>query len=95
MVSARKLKPYESYARDEDYYREGGLVWLEVDQVIRQGDGTETAALRGDRERSVLRGIRKRDGQAELHDDLLPWPASVTGLPAKSWPVDNWASYCV
>lgn len=38
-AAARKPKPYPSYARGEDYYREGALVWLEADQVIRQGTG--------------------------------------------------------
>ncbi|MCB2049631.1 MAG: M61 family metallopeptidase [Novosphingobium sp.] len=43
VMAARKPKPYASYARGEDYYREGALVWLEADQVIRQG----TAGARG------------------------------------------------
>jgi predicted metalloprotease with PDZ domain len=43
VVAARKPKPYESFARGEDYYREGALVWLEADQIIRKG----TAGARG------------------------------------------------
>lgn len=39
VLAARKPKPYESFSRSEDYYREGALVWLEADQVIRQGTG--------------------------------------------------------
>lgn len=39
VASARKPKPYQSFARGEDYYREGALVWLEVDQIIRKGTG--------------------------------------------------------
>jgi len=39
VAAARKPKPYSSYARNEDYYREGALVWLEADQVIRRGTG--------------------------------------------------------
>jgi predicted metalloprotease with PDZ domain len=39
VVAARRPKPYATYARSEDYYREGALVWLEADQVIRQGTG--------------------------------------------------------
>jgi predicted metalloprotease with PDZ domain len=39
VVAARKPKPYPSFARGEDYYREGALVWLEADQVIRRGTG--------------------------------------------------------
>jgi predicted metalloprotease with PDZ domain len=37
IIAARKAKPYPSLARGEDYYGEGALVWLEVDQIIRAG----------------------------------------------------------
>ena len=37
IVSARRPKPYQSFARNEDYYREGALIWLEADQIIRAG----------------------------------------------------------
>ncbi len=37
IAAARRPKPYQSYARGEDYYREGALIWLEADQVIRAG----------------------------------------------------------
>ncbi|GGC08320.1 peptidase M61 [Novosphingobium endophyticum] len=39
VFAARKPKPYASLARGEDYYWEGAMVWLEADQVIRQGTG--------------------------------------------------------
>ena len=39
VVSARKSKPFGSLARGEDYYNEGALIWLEVDQVIGKGTG--------------------------------------------------------
>lgn len=35
----RKAKPYASLARNEDYYTEGALIWLEADQIIRAGTG--------------------------------------------------------
>jgi predicted metalloprotease with PDZ domain len=35
----RKPKPYLTLARGEDYYNEGALVWLEADQIIREGTG--------------------------------------------------------
>ena len=35
----RKPKPWPSLARERDYYTEAALVWLEADQVIRQGPG--------------------------------------------------------
>ena len=37
IISARKPKPYRTMARDEDYYQESALVWLEADQIIRAG----------------------------------------------------------
>lgn len=43
IIAARKPKPYPSLARGEDYYNEGALLWLEADQLIRQG----TAGKRG------------------------------------------------
>ncbi len=35
----RKPKPFASLARNEDYYTEGALVWLEIDQIIREKTG--------------------------------------------------------
>ncbi len=37
IIAARKAKPYPSLSRAEDYYSEGALIWLEVDQIIRAG----------------------------------------------------------
>ncbi|MFM5895136.1 MAG: peptidase M61, partial [Novosphingobium sp.] len=39
VFAARKPKPFASIARSEDYYTEGALIWLEVDQLIRQRTG--------------------------------------------------------
>ena len=39
ILNARKALPYTSLSRSEDYYWEGLLVWLEADQIIRQGTG--------------------------------------------------------
>jgi predicted metalloprotease with PDZ domain len=33
----RRPQPYDDLSRNEEYYNEGMLVWLEVDQIIRQG----------------------------------------------------------
>jgi predicted metalloprotease with PDZ domain len=43
VIAARRPKPYASMARNEDYYQEGALVWLDADQIIRAG----TAGKRG------------------------------------------------
>jgi len=37
IIDARRPKPYPSLDRNEDYYTEGALVWLEADQIIREG----------------------------------------------------------
>ncbi len=37
IVAARRLRPWPSMARGEDYYNEGALIWLEADQLIRAG----------------------------------------------------------
>ena len=39
ITAERKPLPYTSLSRSEDYYSEGMLVWLEADQLIRQGSG--------------------------------------------------------
>lgn len=43
IVSARRPKAWTSWQRNEDYYNEGMLVWLEADAIIRKG----TANRRG------------------------------------------------
>ena len=35
----RKPKPFASLARNEDYYTEGALIWLEIDQILREKTG--------------------------------------------------------
>jgi len=37
IINGRAPRPYTSIHRDEDYYSEGALVWLEADQIIRDG----------------------------------------------------------
>jgi predicted metalloprotease with PDZ domain len=37
IVNGREPLPHASLTRGEDYYTEGALVWLEADQLIRQG----------------------------------------------------------
>lgn len=39
IFAARKAKPFPSLARNEDYYTEGALIWLEFDQIIRRETG--------------------------------------------------------
>jgi predicted metalloprotease with PDZ domain len=37
IIDKRRPQPYTSLNRNEDYYSEGMLVWLEADQIIREG----------------------------------------------------------
>ncbi len=39
IISARRPKPWSSWQRQEDYYNEGLLIWLEVDGIIRRESG--------------------------------------------------------
>ena len=39
IFAARKPKPYPSLSRSEDYYTEGALIWLEIDQILRERSG--------------------------------------------------------
>jgi predicted metalloprotease with PDZ domain len=39
VFASRRPKPFPSMSRGEDYYTEGALVWLEADQIIRDGTG--------------------------------------------------------
>lgn len=39
IIAARKPRPFPSATRTEDYYNEGALVWLEVDQTLRRLTG--------------------------------------------------------
>jgi predicted metalloprotease with PDZ domain len=39
IFASRRPKPFPSMSRGEDYYTEGALVWLEADQIIRDGTG--------------------------------------------------------
>jgi predicted metalloprotease with PDZ domain len=36
IIAERLPKPWSSWQRSEDYYREGALVWLEIDQILRR-----------------------------------------------------------
>jgi predicted metalloprotease with PDZ domain len=35
-IGARRPKPFASWHRGEDYYGEGMLIWLDVDQILRE-----------------------------------------------------------
>ncbi|HEY9091418.1 peptidase M61 [Parasphingorhabdus sp.] len=41
VIAARRPKPWSSWQRQEDFYNDGLLIWLEVDGIIRRESGGE------------------------------------------------------
>jgi predicted metalloprotease with PDZ domain len=41
IIAARKTLPWESWQRNQDYYTDGQLIWLEVDALLRELTGEE------------------------------------------------------
>ncbi|NBC37064.1 peptidase M61 [Novosphingobium sp. FSY-8] len=81
ITSARRPKPFASLARNEDYYTEGMLVWLEADQIIREG----TKGARGiDDFAAAFFGVRNGDwGQLPYgFDDVV---AALNGVYVYDW----------
>ena len=84
VFAARRAKPFASLARGEDYYNEGALIWLEADQLIREG----TKGVRGiDDFAKAFFGIRDGDwGEVTYEfDDVVK---TLNGV----YPYD-WASF--
>ncbi len=81
IINYRRPRPYTDIQRDEDYYSEGMLVWLEADQIIRQG----TKGARGlDDFAKAFFGMRDGDwGQLTYEfDDIV---AALNGVYAYDW----------
>jgi predicted metalloprotease with PDZ domain len=77
----RRPQPYDDLSRNEDYYNEGMLVWLEVDQIIRRGTG---GAKGIDDFAKAFFGVRPGDiGQLTYtFDDIV---ATLNGIYPYSW----------
>jgi len=77
----RRPQPFGDLSRNEDYYNEGMLVWLEVDQIIRQG----TKGAKGiDDFAKAFFGVRPGDiGQLTYtFDDVV---AALNGVYKYDW----------
>ena len=81
IFAARKAKPFASLSRGEDYYTEGALVWLEVDQIIRAGSGG-TRSL--DDFARAFGGMRDGDW-GELTFELEDVVAALNGVYRYDW----------
>jgi predicted metalloprotease with PDZ domain len=81
IINGRKPLPHASLIRGEDYYTEGALVWLEADQVIRQG----TRGARGlDDFAKAFFGMRDGDW-GELTYDFDDVVKTLNGVYAYDW----------
>ncbi|WP_423141229.1 M61 family metallopeptidase [Parablastomonas sp. CN1-191] len=81
IINKRKPLPYGSLTRSEDYYVEGALVWLEADQIIREG----TRGARGlDDFAKAFFGVRDGDW-GELTYDFDEVVRTLNGVYPYDW----------
>jgi predicted metalloprotease with PDZ domain len=81
IISGRRPKPYASINRNEDYYVEGALMWLEVDQIIREG----TKGAKGlDDFAKAFFGIKNGDW-GEVTYDFAEVAKTLNGIYAYDW----------
>src|SRR5690606_1433421 len=81
IVNARRPLPFSSLNRNEDYYSEGMLVWLEADQIIR--DGTRGRRGLDDFARAFFDGEDGDWGQVQYDfDDVV---ASLNAVHPHDW----------
>lgn len=58
ILSMRRAEPFQSYQRDEAYYEEGQLIWLDADSLIREKSGGKRSL---DDFAKAFFGVRDRD----------------------------------
>ena len=81
VTAARKPRPFLSWSRGEDYYREASLIWLEADMIIRTN--TDNAKSLDDFARHFFGG---RDGDwGEIVYDFDDVTASLNAVYAYDW----------
>ncbi len=81
VINRRRPLPFGSLSRSEDYYVEGALVWLEADQVIREG--TRGAKGLDDFARAFF-GVRDGDW-GELTYDFDEVVRTLNGVYPYDW----------
>jgi len=81
IIAARRPKPYATLARGEDYYNEGALIWLEVDQILRARTGGDKGL---DDFAKAFFGIRDGDRGIATYtfDDVV---AGLNAIHAYDW----------
>ena len=81
IIAARRPKPWRSWQRSEDYYREGSLIWLEIDQILR----SETRGRRSlDDFAGAFFGIGDRDW-GEITYDMDEIVATLNTIHSYDW----------
>ncbi|MCP9221545.1 peptidase M61 [Erythrobacter sp. LQ02-29] len=81
IINSRAPLPYSSLSRSEDYYVEGALVWLEADQIIREG----TNGAKGlDDFAKAFFGVRDGDW-GELPYDFDEVVSTLNGVYPYDW----------
>ena len=79
IVRARRPNPWISWQRAEDYYYEGALIWLEVDQIIR----AESSGRRSlDDFAHAFFGVRERDQLTYDFEDVV---TALNQVQAYDW----------
>jgi len=81
IINARAPRPYTSIHRDEDYYSEGALVWLEADQIIREGTG----GARGLDDFAKAFFAAREGDYGEVTYDFAEIVATLNGVYAYDW----------
>lgn len=81
ILANRKAKPFSSLARNEEYYTEGALVWLEAEAIIREG----TAGKKGiDDFAKAFFGVRDGDWGV-LPYEFADVVQTLNGVYAYDW----------
>lgn len=82
IISQRRPQPWPGYQRNEDYYREGALIWLDADTWIRQQSGG--AKSLDDFARAFF-GVD--DGRWDPRPyDFTELTSTLNGVQANDWP---------
>jgi predicted metalloprotease with PDZ domain len=81
IISSRRPEPWSSYQRAEDYYREGQLIWTEVDAMLRAKSGGRKSM--DDFARAFF-GVKDRDW-GELTYTVDDVAATLNGIVPFDW----------
>jgi predicted metalloprotease with PDZ domain len=82
IISQRRPQPWGSYQRSEDYYREGSLIWLDADTLIRERSGGKQSL---DDFAKAFFGVQDGDwNPAPYTFDTVT--STLNGVQANNWP---------